>query len=164
MIPGRMSPDRMSPRNPSSPRSPGSLRVWLAVAGGGLAGTEARYFLGLAAPDSPSGVPWTTLAVNVLGSLVLGFLTTWWAVRPGTPFWLRAALGPGLLGSFTTFSAVALSVNMLAAGGRHPAWLLYLGLSLLLGLAAAAGGLALGRRLGGPRPVRQAARSSGSTP
>lgn len=157
-----MRPGSTRPGNPSSPRSPGSLRVWLAVAGGGLAGTEARYFLGLAVPDSPSGVPWTTLAVNVLGSLVLGFLTTWWAARPGTPFWLRAGLGPGLLGSFTTFSALALAVNMLAAGGRHPAWLLYLGLSLLLGLAAAAGGLALGRRVGGRRPGRQAARTPGS--
>jgi CrcB protein len=120
-------------------------RAWLAVAAGGLAGTELRYGLGLAFPDSAGAVPWTTLGINVAGSFVLATLTTLWIARPHTAFWLRAGLGPGLLGSFTTFSAVVFSIDQLARAGEHPVWLAYLGLSLLLGLGSAAGGWRTGR-------------------
>jgi CrcB protein len=122
-------------------------RAWLAVAAGGLAGTELRYGLGLAFPDQAGAVPWTTLGINVLGSFVLATLTTLWIAQPGTAFWLRAGLGPGLLGSFTTFSAVVFSIDQLARAGEHPVWIAYLGLSLLLGLGAAAGGWRTGRLL-----------------
>lgn len=122
-------------------------RAWLAVAVGGLAGTELRYGLGVAFPESAGAIPWTTLGINVAGSFMLAALTTVWIARPQTAFWLRAGLGPGLLGSFTTFSAVVFSVDQLAAAGEHPAWIAYLGLSLLLGLGAAAGGWRTGRLL-----------------
>lgn len=120
-------------------------RAWLAVAAGGLAGTELRYGLGLAFPEPAGTIPWTTLGINVAGSFVLASLTTVWMARPHTAFWLRAGLGPGFLGSFTTFSAVAFSVDRLAKAGEHPLWIVYLGLSLLLGLGAAAGGWRTGR-------------------
>ncbi|HEY8753663.1 MAG TPA: CrcB family protein [Arthrobacter sp.] len=120
-------------------------RAWLAVALGGLAGTELRYGLGLAFPEPAGAIPWTTLGINVAGSFVLATLTTVWMARPHTAFWLRAALGPGFLGSFTTFSAVAFSVDRLGSEGEHPLWIAYLGLSLLLGLGAAAGGWRTGR-------------------
>jgi CrcB protein len=94
-------------------------------------------------------VPWTTLAINVLGSFVLAALTTLWLARPRTAFWLRAGLGPGLLGSFTTFSALALAVDQQIRGGFHSTWLAYLALSLVLGLGAAAAGWSSGRVLAG---------------
>lgn len=121
--------------------------AWLAVAAGGLAGTELRYGLGLAFPEPAGAMPWTTLGINVAGSFVLAALTTVWMARPHTAFWLRAGLGPGLLGSFTTFSAVLFSIDRLATAGEHPVWMAYLGLSLLLGLGAAAGGWRTGRLL-----------------
>lgn len=127
-------------------RTPG-WRAWLAVAVGALAGTELRYVLGLAFPEPAGAIPWTTLAINLSGSFVLAGLTTVWMARPHTAFWLRAGLGPGLLGSFTTFSAVVFSVNQLAAAGGHPAWIAYVGLSLVLGLTAAAGGWRVGKML-----------------
>ncbi|WP_255768229.1 fluoride efflux transporter FluC [Pseudarthrobacter sulfonivorans] len=120
-------------------------RAWLAVAVGGLAGTELRYGLGLAFPDTAAAVPWTTLGINVAGSFVLAALTTVWIARPHTAFWVRAGLGPGLLGSFTTFSAVIFSIDHLARAAEHPVWLVYLGMSLLLGLGAAAAGWRTGR-------------------
>ncbi len=120
-------------------------QAWLAVAVGGLAGTELRYGLGLAFPETVGAMPWTTLGINVAGSFVLAALTTVWMARPQTAFWLRAGLGPGLLGSFTTFSAVIFSIDQLAKAGEHPAWIAYLGLSLLLGLGAAAGGWRTGK-------------------
>ena len=120
-------------------------RAWLAVALGGLAGTELRYGLGLAFPEPAGTMPWTTLGINVAGSFVLAALTTVWMALPHTAFWLRAGLGPGLLGSFTTFSAVLFSIDRLASAGEHPVWIAYLGLSLLLGFGAAAGGWRTGR-------------------
>lgn len=122
-------------------------RAWLAVTAGGLVGSELRYGLALAFPDQPASLPWATLWINVAGSFVLATLTTAWMARPRTAFWLRAGLGPGLLGSFTTFSAVVFAVDQLARAGQHPVWIAYLALSLLLGLAAAAAGWRLGKRL-----------------
>jgi CrcB protein len=122
-------------------------RAWLAVAAGALAGTELRYGLGVAFPDAAGTVPWATLLVNISGSFVLAALTTFWIARPRTAFWLRAGIGPGLLGSFTTFSAVVFSIDQLARAGQHAVWIAYLVLSLLLGLGAAAAGWRTGKVL-----------------
>jgi CrcB protein len=124
-------------------------RVWAAVAAGGLVGTELRYGLGLLFPEQAGAVPWTTLAMNVAGSFVLGLLTTLWIARPRTAFWLRAGIGPGLLGSFTTFSALVASVDQLARGGLHTVWIPYLVLSVLLGLGGAAAGWKAGKAFAG---------------
>ncbi|WP_430266643.1 fluoride efflux transporter FluC [Pseudarthrobacter sp. J1763] len=124
-----------------------SRRTWLAVAVGGFIGTEIRYGLSLLEPHT-TGIPWITLAINVGGSFVLAVLSTWWIARPGTAMWIRAGIGPGTLGSFTTFSAVALSLNTFASTGRIGLFLGYLGLSLVLGLAAAGAGWITGQRIG----------------
>lgn len=129
-------------------------RVWTAVAAGGLLGTELRYVLGLLFPDRPGDLPWATLSINIAGSFVLAALTTIWIARPHTAFWLRAAIGPGVLGSFTTFSAVVFSTDQLTRGGVPSLGLLYLGLSVLLGLAAAAAGWRTGKLLGDPSAFR----------
>ena len=126
-------------------------RVWTAVAAGGLLGTELRYALGLLFPDRPGDLPWATLGINLVGSFVLAALTTIWIARPRTAFWLRAAIGPGVLGSFTTFSAVVFSADQLTRAGLPGLGLLYLGLSVLLGLAAAAAGWRIGKVIGAAR-------------
>lgn len=134
----------------SSPAAAAALpgwRAWAAVAVGGLIGTELRYGAGVMFPETPGTIPWTTLVINVLGSFVLAALTTVWIARPKTAFWLRAGLGPGLLGSFTTFSAVVFSIDQQIRGGLHTSWLAYLGLSLVLGLGAAAAGWKAGKAL-----------------
>lgn len=116
-------------------------KIWAAVAVGGFVGTEARYLLGLLFPETPAVFPWTTLGINVAGSFLLGWLTALWAGGTREPRWLQAGLGPGLLGSFTTFSAVTLTVV------TEPALLVpYLAVSLAVGLAAAAAGIAAGQR------------------
>ncbi|MBD7995428.1 CrcB family protein [Arthrobacter sp. Sa2CUA1] len=130
-------------------------RVWTAVAVGGLAGSEARYLLTQLYPPLPGTFDTMTFTINVAASAALGFLTSWWLFHPAVPFWLRAGLGPGLLGSFSTFSALALSVETLLASGRHGTWLLYAGLSAAAGLAAAGAGLAAGRRLARRRGAPQ---------
>lgn len=84
------------------------------------------------------------------GSFVLAALTTAWLARPKTAFWLRAGLGPGLLGSFTTFSAVIYSLDQFSRAGQHGVWIGYLALSLVLGLGAAGLGWRLGKLVGQP--------------
>jgi CrcB protein len=124
-------------------------RAWLAVAAGGLIGTELRYGLALAFPDVPGSLPWATFWINSGGSFILAALTTLWMARPQTAFWLRAGLGPGLLGSFTTFSAVVFSVDQLARAGEHVVWAAYLVLSVVFGLAAAGVGWRFGKLVAG---------------
>ena len=114
-----------------------------------MLGTGLRLAIELAFPHQQDGFPWAILAVNVAGSLLLGALVSTLWTRPGTPPWLKAGLGAGVLGAFTTFSAVMASLVAMAASGQ---WMLavgYLAASLALGLTAAAGGLAIGR----PNPV-----------
>lgn len=113
------------------------LRV-LLVAVGGMIGTAARMLVGLIAPDAE--LPWAVLLANVLGALLIGILT---ARLPSTD--LRVFLGTGVLGGFTTYSALA--VGALEVAQRAP-WLAvaYAVGSVLLGLGAAALGLRLGRR------------------
>ena len=118
----------------------------VAVVLGGILGTGLRLAIDqLVVPDS--AFPWATLLINVVGSFVLGFLVA--RVWPSAPAWLRAGLGTGLLGSFTTFSAVIVALLTLTAAGMTLLAVVYLVASLVLGFAAAL----LGVRLGVPAPV-----------
>ena len=113
-----------------------------AVAIGSVLGTGLRALVGLAVPVAASGWPWSTLAVNVLGSFALGAVFGR-ADRGRAPAWM---LGPGFttgaVGSFTTFSALALEASGLPIGVA----LGYAAASLAGGLLAAALGWRAGRR------------------
>lgn len=111
-----------------------------------MLGTGLRLSIDLAFPHEPDGFPWATLALNVVGSFLLAVLVaTVWS-RPGTPSWLRAGLGAGVLGAFTTFSAVMVALVALTASGHWPIAVGYLTASVALGLAAATIGLMAGPR------------------
>lgn len=90
-------------------------RLLLAVAGGGALGAVLRHLLGEAAPDG-SGFPWTTFGINVVGSLLLALLPLLAIARRHRP--VAVALGPGLLGGFTTMSAHAEQGRGLLADGE----------------------------------------------
>lgn len=117
-----------------------SPRLLAAVAAGGAAGAALRWVCGEVVPDG-DGLPATTLAVNVVGSLLLALLPALPAARRSAT--LQAALGPGLLGGFTTLSAASEQTRALLADGRAD-----LALGYLLGtLAATLAAVALARRL-----------------
>jgi fluoride exporter len=117
----------------------------LAVFAGGMLGTAARWGIDLLLPHGGGAFPVGTLLVNLAGSFALGLLVArFWPVAPE---WLRAGLGPGVLGSFTTFSALAVSAVELTASDAPATAVLYVAASLVGGIAAAA----LGIRLGAPR-------------
>ncbi len=120
-----------------SPPSP----HWGALALGGAVGTLLRAGGVALVPPTPGGLPWITLGENVLGAFLLGWLAGLLLVRFPRSAALRDFLLPGLLGSFTTFSALAVDTVLLGPGAGG----LYLALSVVLGLAAAALGLGLGK-------------------
>src|SRR6476619_5814754 len=77
--------------------------LWICL--GGAAGTGARYLLsGWLARAAGPGFPWGTLAVNVIGSFLLGLIMP---LALGTALLsptLRLTLATGVLGGFTTYS------------------------------------------------------------
>ena len=119
---------------------PPRTRTVALVAAGGFAGAIARWLLAVALPELGG-----TLAANVLGAFALGAVVAAVAAGRLTPA-VRAALATGFLSSFTTYSTFA--VESALAGS--PA--LVVGNVLanyVLGFAAAAVGLAVGRRFVG---------------
>lgn len=107
------------------------------VAGGGL-GAGARYLMdGAVMKGRKDAFPLGILVVNIVGSFVLGLLTGLGAAV--APAWM-AILGVGVLGGFTTFSAVAVETVLLAQRGRRDwAWANLLGTAIFAIVAAALG-------------------------
>ena len=127
----------------------------LHVAIGGAVGAVLRYQLGRAMTvwlggPAMSIFPWATLAVNALGSLLMGMLAGW-LVRHGAvgsgqgSEQLRLLLGVGLLGGFTTFSAFSLEMVLLIERGQCALAGLYAILSFALGISALLFGLTVMR-------------------
>lgn len=130
------------------------MRLILAAFLGGCVGTSLRFAADLTVAHTTDQFPTGTLAVNVLGALVLGWLVGGLWKRPFVPAWLKVALGPGVLGAFTTFSAVMVSLVAQGAAGFWSLAAVYLAASVVLGFSAAALGLWLGGRFGA-RPARR---------
>lgn len=84
--------------------------------------------------------PFHTLAINVTGSIVMGMVTAWFAMKGGTTGHLRLFLATGVLGGYTTFSAFSLDAVLLWERHEHLLAALYVGGSVVGSLA----GLALG--------------------
>ena len=120
------------------------MRSYLAVALGGLIGTGLRLTFDLAFPHADDAFPVETLVVNLAGAFALGWLVGGLWTRPSMPMWLKAGIGPGVLGSFTTLSAVTASLLILGREGEWPTAIAYLIASVIGGLAAAAAGLRIG--------------------
>jgi CrcB protein len=115
------------------------------VAAGGAAGAAVRYLVDLAVTARMgSRFPWATLVVNVTGSFLLGVLAG--AVSETT---ILAAAGAGLLGGYTTFSAVNAAAATLILAGRVRAAVLSILANAAGAVAAAAAGLAVGMLLAG---------------
>jgi fluoride exporter len=85
----------------------------VVVAVGGAVGAVARHLLDHLVPLAG---PWVTLAINVSGSFLLALLPALAVVRRH-PL-LPPALGPGVLGGFTTLSAYSEESRVLVADGR----------------------------------------------
>jgi CrcB protein len=113
---------------------------------GGTVGTGVRAWLTQAYPAGSGDWPWTTFAVNVLGSFLLGLLVSV-LVRLGddaTRQRLRLALGTGVLGGFTTYSTFVVEVDVLVNDGQTGLGVAYALGSVALGVLAAVLGVLAG--------------------
>lgn len=91
--------------------------------------------------------PYGTLTVNIVGCLVMGLLTGYFAFKGDVSQHWRLLLTTGILGGFTTFSAFSLDVAVLYERGDVALAALYVLASVVVSLAAVFAGLALMRHL-----------------
>lgn len=103
---------------------------------GGAFGGAARYGAALVMPFQPAGFPWATLAVNLLGCLLIGIVLVVLAERPGSASWAHPLLAVGLLGGFTTFSAFSLETLLIVDQSAFAMAGTYVVATVVLGLAA----------------------------
>ncbi len=95
------------------------MNVALVFLGGGI-GAAARYGLqGLVYRFLPATFPYGTIAVNILGSFLIGFLTAFFEERFLVMPSLRVFLTIGVLGGFTTFSSFSYETVMLLRTGSY---------------------------------------------
>jgi CrcB protein len=119
--------------------SPGaSLAAQFALVGlGGAIGAWLRWAVGLAAlRHLGAGFPWGTVAVNLAGSLAAGIVLALLEDRGHLGGYVRAFLLVGVLGGFTTYSAMMVEALLLARGARPMLAGAYLALTLVGGLIA----------------------------
>ncbi|MEG0247657.1 MAG: fluoride efflux transporter CrcB [Pseudomonas sp.] len=120
------------------------IAVIAAVSAGGIAGTLLRF-----AAANWVNAHWPrhfylgTLAVNLIGCLLIGLLYGLFLHRPIVPVELRAGLIVGFLGGLTTFSSFSLDTVRLLENGQAPLAFGYAAVSVLGGLLATWAGLSL---------------------
>lgn len=120
------------------------MKDLLAVAIGGAVGSVARWWV---ASAMPTGLPWATLTVNAVGSLLIGVLFA--VVPPASAPLAWAALAVGVMGGFTTYSTYSLDTWRLAEAGQWGLAAAYaLGTAIVCVLGTAIG-VAIGRAYAG---------------
>ncbi len=114
------------------------------VFAGGTVGVAAREGLTLAFPPV-NGIPYTIFGINILGAFLLGILLDALARRGpdhGHRRTFRLLLGTGLMGGFTTYSALTVDTAALIGGGAAGAGIGYGILTVVIGAAATGAGIA----------------------
>jgi CrcB protein len=116
---------------------PFARQVTAAIALGGVIGATARWAVAeivnsAGAPHVPGSWPWATLIVNIVGCLLIGLAAR--NLARDTVAW--AFVVTGVLGGFTTFSALAVELNDFADAERLPMAVLYGGVTLAVGVGA----------------------------
>jgi len=114
-----------------------------AVAVGGAVGSVFRLWIGTAVQQRVGwAFPLGTLAINVSGSLLLGFLLRYGLATPSISPMARALLTTGFCGGYTTFSTFVYEAGVLIESGEYWGAGLYVVSSVAVGLAGLFVGLA----------------------
>lgn len=119
-----------------------SFYTVLIIAAGGAVGTVLRYALSLVTLSISRELPWGTIGINVLGSMLIGFVGTFTLAHGRFPLPENARLFVmvGVCGGFTTFSSFSLQTLDLLRGGAILRAGMNVALSVVLCLAAVAAG------------------------
>ncbi len=120
------------------------MQAFALIALGGIVGANLRYAVSLwAASRFGVDFPYGTLLVNLLGCFAIGLFLGVVTARYPAETNARLLVATGFLGAETTFSTYAAdTVSLFRVGARERA-LVYLGASVLFGVALTAAGLAL---------------------
>ncbi|MFC4023754.1 fluoride efflux transporter FluC [Oceanobacillus longus] len=92
------------------------MKLYLAIGIGGMLGASSRYGISLLL-DTNDGFPFSTLLVNLIGCFVLAYLLNHTIIKQRLSPHIFTALTTGVIGSFTTFSALAVEFVQLL--GSH---------------------------------------------
>ena len=124
------------------------MRLLILATVGGAIGSGARLLVnvGFARTLGPH-FPWATLTVNVVGSLLMGFLVDMILRQYGGSPELRTFLATGILGGFTTFSAFTLDIATLAGRGDGASAAGYVLASVVISLLALYAGIAMSKAI-----------------
>lgn len=124
------------------------MKFLLLASAGGAIGAGARHLVNEAfTARGLAAFPWSTLLVNVVGSLAMGVVMALVLSKPGLSPETRVFVATGILGGFTTFSSFSLDVWRLVTMPEHTGLHVfgYILASVLLSVAALFLGLALAR-------------------
>ena len=110
--------------------------ILVAIAVGGSLGAAARYLIGETWPTPVGTFPVSTLAINVVGCVLIGVLMVLLTEGRISHRLLRPFLGIGVLGGFTTFSTYTVDIQRLVASAHADIALLYLALTPISALLA----------------------------
>jgi CrcB protein len=120
--------------------------LWYIAAGSAIGGMSRYLVGGLVQRLLDTTFPAGTLLINVTGSFLLGAILRYGVETPTLTPELRAFLTLGFCGGYTTFSTFSYEALALLEDGEWGRAGIYIGLSLLLSLAATFLGFALARQ------------------
>lgn len=118
------------------------MKLFWAVAVGAAAGGVSRFYLATAIQQRlGASFPWGTLAINLTGSLLLGFIIRYALATPAVSIEMRAMLTTGFCGGYTTFSTFSYDSIMLMESGQYGRAGFYVALSVGASLLATVAGI-----------------------
>jgi CrcB protein len=119
----------------------------LAVFAGGCIGTLLRYGVTQELHQSPHAFPWTIVTINAIGALLLGILGGSLFITRPESVTLRLFLGAGILGGWTTYSAIVVGLLTFAHFGHWVLLVVNMIAAVLLPFAGASIGLVVGNSI-----------------
>ncbi|MFI5242745.1 MAG: fluoride efflux transporter CrcB [Gemmatimonadales bacterium] len=124
------------------------MKLFWAVAVGAAAGGVSRFYLATAIQQRlGASFPWGTLAINLTGSLLLGFIIRYALATPAVSIEMRALLTTGFCGGYTTFSTYSYETAVLLEEGQFGRAAAYSLGSVVLALIGTFAGFVLAREL-----------------
>ena len=124
---------------------PDTIRNIIAVGAGSFIGGIARYIVSLAMKGIGKGFPWATLAVNLVGCLMIGLLWGLLSRNAAENTSWGLFLTVGLCGGFTTFSTFSKEALAMLQTGQMWGFASYIAISILAGIGLVALGYYIGR-------------------